>query len=269
MTKHASHNKPYISNPFKLMFDGFGHMYSINQNLTIVLLVIGALGSFSGWGGGFPSNFDSGNTSTSGVGQTIDPLFLAAIITLVVVVVLIFMSAVIFLTTMYSGMAAYTAWNTAQNKTVTFESAFKTVLQKFWRIVFINLIVGLKVFGGLLLFIVPGIRAMLRYQMVLMPVFESDANHKQAIATSKAITKGHLIEIFGLSVAGGIIPLIGGTLKIGGYSIMYPQLKQVHQTGEKPKIHWLNYLGFILLGAVLLTIPAIALMIWLIIRSLS
>lgn len=243
------------------MFQGFGHMYDINQTMTIVLLVLGALGSFGGYVGGFPGGFE-GETSIGGAESSIDPGVLAAIISVVAIFIVIGLVVATFIGTMYSGIAAYVAWNTAQNKSVTFEESFKAVLKKFWRIFFINFIVFWKVVGGTLLFVVPGIRAALRYQMVLMPVFESDANHKEAIATSKAITKGHLLEIFGLATAGGIIPLIGEALKIGGQSIMYPQLRHLHETGgEKPKVHWLNYLGFMLIGGIFLFFAFIALVV--------
>lgn len=249
MTTQNHSNSSYISNPFTLMFKGFGHMYNINQNMTIVLLVLSALSSF-GYGGG------SGGSAPSGIGDAGGELSSAAITAIIIIVSFLVITGVVvgtFIWTMFTGMAAHVAWNTAQNKTVTFEESFKAVIKKFWRIVLINLIVFLKVLGGTFLFIVPGIRAALRYQMVLMPVFESDADHKQAIATSKAITKGHLIEVFGLSVAGGIIPLVGEALKIGGQSIMYPQLKHLHDSGaEKPKVHWLNYLGFILFAGIFL-----------------
>ncbi len=230
-------------------------MYDINQNMTIVLLVVGALGSFGGYGGGFPG---TGSISSSG-SETLDPAVLAIIITVVTVFVILALVAGGFIYTIYSGIAAHVAWSTAQNKTVTFEESFKIVIKKFWRIFFINFIVFWKVFGGFLLFVIPGVRAALRYQMVLMPVFESDADHKQAIATSKAITKGHLLEIFGLATAGVIIPLIGEALKIGGQSIMYPQLRHLQQSGAAaPKVHWLNYLGFFIIGGVFLLFLLIA-----------
>lgn len=260
MTTSKTTHTDYISNPFSLMFQGFGRMYDINQNMTIVLLVLGALGSFGGFGGGLPGGF-SGETSVSG--QSIDPGVLAAIIAIVSIFVVVGLIVAAFIGTMYSGMAAYVAWNTAQNKSVTFEQSFKVVIKKFWRIFFINFIVFWKVLGGTLLFIVPGIRAALRYQMVLMPVFESDAGHKEAIATSKAITKGHLIEVFGLATASGIIPLVGEALKIGGHSIMYPQLRHLQETSaQKPKVHWLNYLGFIIFGGIVLFVAFLTLVVF-------
>lgn len=260
MTTHQPHTpKKYISNPFKLMFEGFGNMYKINQNMTIVLLVVSALGSF-GYGGGYSGGGTGGSTTGS---EALDPAIIAMIILVVTVFVIVFTVVGSFIWTMYTGMAAYIAWNTSQNKSVTFEESFRAVFKKFWRIFYINFIVFWKVLGGTLLFIVPGVRASLRYQMVLMPVFESDADHKQAIETSKAITKGHLIEIFGLGIASGIIPFIGDALKVGGQSIMYPQLRHLQTSGEeKPKVHWLNYLGFFLIAGLFLFISFLTMIIF-------
>jgi len=174
---------------------------------------------------------------------------ITAIAAIVFGVVLVVLVVALFIGTVFSGFTAFVALSTANNKTVTLEETFRAVFHKFWTILGINFVVFLKIFGGFLLFIVPGIRASLRYNMVLFPVFDKDAKAKEAIKTSKLITKNHLIEVFGMTFASGLIPLVGGLMQVGGQTIMYPQLRDLQASGAaKPKVHWLNYIGFILFG---------------------
>lgn len=245
----------YISNPFKLIFKGFGDLFNYNQTMAIIILVVTLFNSFSGLGG--PG--DLGSTSGSDTPSR-DVMIIVGII--VAVVILLIMPIAIFLSTMFKGIVAYTALQTHKKVTVNFGDTFKLVLKRFWTILWISVVVGFKVFGGLLLFIIPGVRAYLRYRMVYMFVFDENANAKTAIQKSKALTKDHLIEVFGMTTASGIIPFVSGVMEAGGYTIMYPQLKQLKASNApKPPVHWLNYLGFILLGVLAFLIAGVALMI--------
>ncbi len=126
----------------------------------------------------------------------------------------------------------------------------------------------LKVLGGLLLFIIPGIRAMLRYNMVHMFVFDENTGVIESINKSKALAKDHLIEVFGMTFASSLIPFVGGIMAIGGQSVMYPQLKQLKSAPhQKPKVHWLNYLAFILWLIFSLFIALIVLILFLIVKK--
>lgn len=237
----------YISNPFKVIFTGLGNLFKYNQNLTIILLIASLLGT----GGSYiPGDPWSVNSDVHLSNDQIRAIFIG-----IAVAVLILLPIVIFLTTMYNGLAAYTALKTSQNKTVTFGEAWKLSLNKFWTILGINIIVGLKVLGGLLLFIVPGIRAAMRYNMVHMHIFDQNAGVKDSISRAKALTKDHLIEIFGMTFAAAIIPVVGGILGIGGQSVMYSQLTALKSSKhQKPSVHWLNYLAFIIAIVVVLLI---------------
>lgn len=245
----------YISNPFKLIFKGFGELFNYNQTMAIIILVVTLFNSFSGIGS--PGGDFSGAGSDA---PSSDALIIIGII--VAVVILLIMPIAVFLGTMFKGIVAYTALQTHKKVTVNFGDTFKLVLKKFWTILWISIVVWFKVFGGLLLFIVPGIRAYLRYRMVYMFVFDENANAKTAIQKSKALTKDHLIEVFGMSTASGIIPFVSGVMEAGGYTIMYPQLKQLKASNApKPPVHWLNYLGFILFAVLLVLIAGVILLI--------
>lgn len=220
--------------------------------MGIVLLVAGLLQYINGFFNPGPW-FDLSSSSNSTTEADISNEQIALILGIILVFVVIMTPIIVFINNMIAGMAAYTAINTANGKTITFGQAFKAALSKFWRVLWISIIVGFKIIVGLFFFVIPGIRAMLRYQMVLIPVFEKDASAKEAIEISKSITKNHLMEVFGMVFAAGLIPFVGYVMNIGGQSIMYPQLKKLKESGaDKPKVHWANYLAFIIAGAMIL-----------------
>lgn len=237
-------NTSYISNPFKVIFTGLSNLFKYNQNLAIILLVVGLLGS---GGQALPGNSSSSSFTSPSSEQ------IMTILVVVAVAMIILLPLFIFLGTMYNGIAAFTALNTSRQKTVTFAEAWKASLNKFWTLLGINIIVGLKVIGGLLLFIVPGIRAALRYNMVHIHVFDQNTGVSDSIDRAKLLTKDHLIEVLGMTFAAGIVPIVGNIMAVGGQSIMYSQLMTLKSSAhEKPPVHWLNYLVFIIIGVFLL-----------------
>jgi hypothetical protein len=250
----------FESNPFKVIFNGFSNLFKYNQTLAIVILIVSLFGVFGqmfnpGYFGG-----GGGGTSTSSSTSTGEPTadIVGIILLVIFIIALISLPVIIFISTMYSGFVSYVAWKTSRQETTDFGEAIGAVWKKFWTVLWANTIVFFKILGGLILFIVPGIRAAMRYNMVLFPIFDEDANARQAIAKSKEVTRGHLLEIFGMNVAAAIIPLVSQTMLIGGQSIMYPQLKHLgDKKAAKPKVHWLNYLGFILLGLFLVVVSLI------------
>jgi hypothetical protein len=253
MTMAKTKPVQFESNPFKVIFWGFDKLFKHNQTMAIVLLAVSVFSSFGQF-----FDYGVGDTPGSSTSSESSPAS-AALVGAIVVMIIIFIAAAIFIGTMINGIMSYVAYATSKHQTVTFSQSIKAVWEKFWTILWIEVLVVLRVLGGTLLFIIPGIRAALRYDMALFPVFEGNANAEEAIAKSKAVTKDHLLEIFGMSVAAGIIPFVGQLFKVGGQAIMYPQLKALHESGApKPKVHWLNYLGFILLGGLVLLIVLVA-----------
>ncbi len=251
----------YISNPFKVIFKGFDALFKHNQTMTLVLFAFAFAGTLlqfiPGSGGGGRSSSPAATNTGSGTEFGAELIFAAVVI---VVVMLLVMAIAAAMGTIYNGAVSYVILQTINKKTATFSETMNAVFKKFWTIFWTSVIVTLKVLGGFLLFIVPGIRASLRYKMVLLPIFDEDATAKQAIAKSKLLAKDHLIEIFGMLTAAGIIPIIGPIFEIGGQVVMYPQLKELKASGApKPKVHWLNYLGIVLFLVLLLFIGSIVL----------
>lgn len=242
----------YESNPFKVIFRGFSELFKVNQGWAIALLILTA---FGGSGSSFNYNASSPTPSSNPAVSTASSSLPPAAIIAIIVFVVLFVLAMVFITTMFSGIVAYVSVKTIEGESVGFKEPFKAAWSKFWTVLLAQFVVGLKILGGFLLFIVPGIRAALRYRMVLLPVFAEDKKAMEAIREVKVLTKDHLLEVFGMVTAAGIIPLVGGLLAIGGNVVMFPQLKALKASGApKPKVHWLNYLGFLLVALFMLFI---------------
>jgi hypothetical protein len=246
--KHTK-NTQYESNPFKVIFRGFSKIFDVNPTWSIIIIVCGLLGM----GGNFAS--PSGGSSNTTASNSHMP---AGVAIAIIIFVMLLMIGIIIISTLYRGAVAYVTVKTIEGQRVTFKEGIGAAWKRFWTILYVQVIVGLKVLGGLILFIVPGIRAALRYQMALLPVFQDNKNGKEAMQEMKVLTKSHLIEVFGMVVAAGIIPILGSLFNVGGQVVMYPQLSELKSSGAaKPKVHWLNYLGFILIPLFLLFIAAI------------
>ena len=244
----------YISNPFRVVFKGFENLFKYNQNLSIILLIYTLVLSSGSY---FDANLDSSvlNNNSS---QTVIVLIIVLSLIFLLVILPIFM----FLLFMFNGITPYTIVKTNDQQTGSFKEAWKITLSKFWTIVATDAIIFLKIFGGLLLFIVPGVRAMLRYSIVHIFIYDKNVKASEAVEMSKELTKGHLMEILGMSFASGIIPIVGGLMGIGGQAIIYKQLSELKASGSpKPPMHWLNYLAFIVIGIILFIVLLIILII--------
>lgn len=233
----------YISNPFKLTFKGMEAWLKYNKTLGV--LVIAAT-----MGGVLLNIFSTLGTNTTESNQS-------PANNTVAFVTLLFIVGAIFVSTVYTGMVAYVSVMTLKKKSVTMQQALQVAISKFWIVLFTHVLVLLKVLGGLILFIVPGVRAGLRYSLVTVGIFDKDLSPTAALKYSKEITKHHLVEVFGMITAASIVPVVSGLLLAGGQMQMYHQLTKLKTGQPKPKVHWLNYFGFFIIFLVMLFIMLI------------
>lgn len=235
------------TNPFTRAFDGLSKLFQYNRPWAITLLVLAVLGF---WGRSYQS-------WPSAAGDRSQISFNSSLLLLIVPFSILAILAAVYV----NGVVSYLAWKTSRQEAAGFGEALGAVTKRFWTILGVQIITIVKIIGGLLLFVIPGIRAALRYQMVLFPVFEDNADTSAAIQKMKRLTQGHLIEIMGVMTVAAIIPFIGTLLQIGGESILYPQLQQLENyDGPQPKVHWLNYLLplIIAVAAVFITVLALS-----------
>lgn len=244
----------YNSNPFTLAFDAVGRLFKYNSGWAITLIALSALSTMVQLIDSIASSSSSSTTSSSSTVSSAPPeaATIIAIVIVVLVFLLVFIAIVSVVGTYIQGMLSYVALKSEEEKSVSFSEAFQATTARFWRLFGAQLLAGLKVFGWTLLFIVPGIIAALRYKLlpyVIMSEPETEKGIGESHATTKTLVKGRLLEVFGIATASSIIPIVGSLVGMGGNAALYKQLAVYNQKGlEKPKIHWLNYLGIMLLG---------------------
>ncbi len=238
------------TNPFSRCFAGLDLLFKHNQTMAIVILIISLSYSVLQFVGNFlPSGRAPENPAVIAAPE---PVNIALLLGILIPVILVASVVAMVISTYYTGVINYVAWKTSRRETTTFSEAVREVSKRFWTILAVQILVGLRVIGGYLLFIVPGIRASLRYQMVFFPVFDEGLNARNAIKRMKRLAKNHLMEVFGVMTVATIIPIVGTLLSVGGEAIFYPELKRaIDDNIVYPKIHWLNYIGFILLAVIL------------------
>ncbi len=260
----------YDSNPFTLAFNSLTRMFNKNVGWAIAILVLG----FFSFIGQSISNLSSNSYTPSSTPSSqvqdypslgmpnpnprtdVSDTNVAAVIA-IALLVLVIVTAIIVVGTAISvfigGMFSYVALQSEKEKSVSFSEAWEATAKRFWRLLGAQLLAGLKIFGWTLLLIVPGIIAAFRYALLPYVIMAEGADSKGVIKShdsTKALVKGRLMEVFGVATVAGIIPFIGSLLGITGNAALYTQMKAYSDAGvEKPKIHWLNYLGLILLGA--------------------
>lgn len=124
--------------------------------------------------------------------------------------------------------------------------------KKIWTLLGASVLIGLAVFGGLLLFIVPGIIFGLWFCFTYFVIMDENLGAVAAMKRSKELAKGHLIEILGALFAGGIMggasfgsggglltPIISMSPLVGRYE----QIKALKSGNQpKPEVHWANYI---------------------------
>lgn len=244
-TRKSSKTSSYISNPFKLAFKGMSNWLEYNQTLSIFVIAVGF--------GAVIFNVFGPTDSRTMLAVPSNARGGALLLSIFTIFFLIIFSVV--LSTIYTGMLAFIGLQTNKKKTVTFSDALKVAIENFWKILIAQFLITLKVIGGLILLIIPGIRASLRYSIVHFYIIDKGYDPVTAMRKAKELTKDHLIEVFGLYFASGIVPVVNGLLLVGGQTEMYAQLSRLKSSKKaKPKVHWLNYLGPVIIVMLMLLI---------------
>jgi hypothetical protein len=263
----------YDSNPFTLAFNSFGRLFNTNAGWAIALLVIGIfsfiynmfgnliqLATMPGSSSNTTSSVEMADKmpAASAAASSSDTNVAAVVLVVIGIFIIVLIMIIIFsaIATFISGVFTYVSIKSEEGHKVSFNEAFEETAKRFFRLYFAQLLAGLKIFGWSLLFIIPGIIAALRYTLLPYVVMGDTVGEKgvrSAHSSTKTIVKGRLMEVFGMATVAAIIPFIGEILKLTGNAALYKQMKTYSDAGiEKPKVHWLNYAGLMLIGLVLL-----------------
>lgn len=270
----------YDSNPFTQSFKAFGKFFSSNANWAIAIIVIGILGFvlqslnsvfryiFNSRGVhnvSTASSFSSVNSSSS---SDILVFIAIAVVILVIIVVAVIIGTAV--SSFINGMFSYVALKSQNDENVSFSEALNETTKRFWRLYIAQMLANLKIFGWTLLFIIPGIIAGYRYQLLPYLIMNEPATEKgvgDSHDKTKALVSGRKWEVFGISTVAGIIPFVGSIIGLAGKAGLFQQLNNTRNHPEdRPRIHWLNYLGLILTG---LAFIFIMLFIFIIVSSIT
>lgn len=113
----------------------------------------------------------------------------------------------------------YMLLQAAKHKSVGVIECYKKSFKYFWRVIGLQIIVGLIIFVGILLLIIPGLIALRRYYLAAYFLIDGNLTIREALRQSAARTKpvsGYIWGIIGVSVilslaasAFGRIPVVG------------------------------------------------------------
>lgn len=144
----------------------------------------------------------------------------------------------------------------AKGQKMSFKEAYNAGKKFGLRLLGLGILAGLAILGGFILLIIPGLIFIAWFSLAQFVMVEEDLGIVDSMKRSKAMVKGHVIEmlgLLGLGTAAGvlnIIPIIGpiaglvlGIVLIPAIAIRYVQLKTLVATGAPaPKLHPANYI---------------------------
>ncbi len=114
----------------------------------------------------------------------------------------------------------YLSLQSAKNRKVSVVQAFNEGVPFFWRLILMNIVIGVLVVVGLLLFIVPGLIVIRRYFLGQYYLIDQNLPINEAMSQSAKETKNHSWAIWGiigftalLSLT-RVIPLFGALISI-------------------------------------------------------
>ncbi len=241
--KNSKSNLGFESNPLKVIIRGLDRLFNVNLAWGVIFLVLGVLST--------PKFFGRKELKPSNQAPPAPlDLSLANIVALVLVGIGV-IAVVILVVTFIEGVIDYVAYKTSKNEKTGFGEALSAVSAKYLTLLKTQILVLGRILGGLCFFIVPGVKAIFRYQFAFFPVFEKNASAREAVAQTKELTEGHVAEIFGFTAFSRPIPILGTALSTGALAEYYQQLKTLKAGGRPaPKTHWLNYLPAVIIAAI-------------------
>lgn len=200
-----------------IIISGINKLYNTNPKFSWFLIVVsflGAIPNLSSEEKSATNNTAESFTASSGDYVALAILFSVLFVLAIVIGILI------------QGMISYATYQAINGKTPSIKESWQASKGKFWVLLEVSIWAALKIIGGLLLLIVPGIRALCRYNMAYIAVFDQkDASAKEIMSFSKAQTKDNLLIIFILTIASAIILPLSSFIRYGGQVGIYPYLK--------------------------------------------
>ena len=186
------------------------------------------------------------------------PLAILVVITLVLMAIskplgtFVAFVGYILLIPLYAGASVQLASRSIEGETVGIVQLYKDTLPKLLPLLGATILIILAVSIGFVLLIVPGIIALAWFSLTYFVMFDENLGPIAAMKRSRELVKGHIWEMIGASFAAQFMSgggLLGQAAGIAPLSARYQQLKALKASGQpKPKVHWLNFIGPVLLA---------------------
>lgn len=180
----------YVSSPFQVAIDSFKKLFTLNL-VTLLKLVGAALAPvvllMVLW---FAYLFGTGDSQT--LGSNHPAAIIGSILAIVAIVGLIVWFLII--------SAAYQWYSvmTARGSQAEFRQSLRVGNNKWLGILVIELLRGLAILAGLLLFLIPGIIFSYWFSLAAFVYVDSELGPIEAMKRSRQLVKGKAAEIFGL-----------------------------------------------------------------------
>ncbi len=210
----------------ELIQNGVKKLYKVNKKLSIILIVLSVLSLLGNMESFYPAEPSSGESA---------PPWSNGEIIAAVVIITIIIFAFIAVAIIIEGMISYAIYQATKDKKPSISEAFEQAQDKFWTILWLNTIIFFRILGGLLLLIVPGIRAGLRYTIAPIVLFDENLPAKETANRSRDIAKNNLNSLLVMNLVSSVLFPISYLVYYGSLVTMYPYFKGKLVSSSKPK----------------------------------
>ncbi len=200
----------------ELIQNGIKKLYKVNKKLSITLIVLSVLSAISQFSDSFSNDPSGANTEA--------PWSSGEIIAVAIFGTLVFF-AIIAVGVIIEGMISYAVYQATKDKQPSISEAFEAAQDKFWTILWLNIIIFFRVLGGLLLLIIPGVRAGLRYTIAPIVLFDENLSAKDTANRARDLAKNNLNSLLVMNIIAGVIFPITYLVYYGSLVTMYPHFK--------------------------------------------
>lgn len=222
----------YINNPFMIGVKGVNLLFLKAQGATILLVIISLLFDLPSFGKQSSTQQQPWGASLQAVLHALPFVALAALVGIVIL---------LLLSTLLGGISSYAAVKAANDEESTLSEALRAVMSNFIDLLWIQFLVGLKVFTWTLLLVVPGIIMNVRYSFALMAYFDRKLKGNAALKASVALTRRSWTTTFASQILLTTITLqlVQLLTQIGPQALLYRQFRAV-PNDQRPAPHWLS-----------------------------
>lgn len=247
MPSKTTHTDKYENNPFFAAANSITLLVELAKSVLIFLAVLAGLNFLLGTFMPDYSKQDARNSSTDQITQ-LTHNWSVSDWGLAVAAVGIIALAAFMISSLFGGVAAYTSARAARGEKVRLDEAFRVAFDNLWSFLWLQLIIGTKLFLWSLLFILPGIYMAFRYSLANVAFFDDRKNLRgnAAVKESLRLTKGAWLTTFASNMLFNMLTfgLLANIVSTGVNAVLY---RQFDALGDKPKpaAHWLSWLTLI------------------------